>query len=118
MDGGELTMQVRWDNVNDVVAYRRGASIVPTFTTAERMKTALETGPGSYRTLIDVLNSDSMYDTVNEAELRVASRELLASGSIAIDHQGVIRLTKGEDSPSTDAPTIPLALDVSDNVDS
>jgi hypothetical protein len=117
MDGGELTMSVRWDNMTDVVSYRRVTTSVPTFTTAERMKAALVTGPGSYKTLIDVLNADQMYDVVNEAELRVASRELLASGSIAIDHQGVIRLTQDDPVELTPDNTIPLALEDVDHVE-
>lgn len=114
MPGGEMMVSVHWDNTLDRLDYRRVNASPLKEPLEERMVRALETGPASYRTLMEVLNSDQQYDLVSEAELRVASRELFRTNSISVDHAGVIRLTKenthSDGGTDTEAQSQPLAM--------
>ena len=103
MPDGEVMLNVKWDAETDAVTYRRVSNILPRLALSERIIEALETGPASYRTLLDLLNVDQNYDVVSEADLRMASRELLGT-SATIDHSGVLRLTSAV-SPDTNALT-------------
>lgn len=121
MPGGEVQIKVEWDSVTDTVTFRRLALSAPAVTLPERVADALETGPASYRVLLDILNSDQTYDMVGEAEVRGASRALLSGGIATIDHQGVLRLTKGQGSVTPEdeeGGSIPLALDTESDLDS
>lgn len=114
MPDGEVMVGVKWDAIMDSVTYRRVSTTVPLKSVGERMREALETGPASYRTLADVLNTDQQYDLVSEADLRIASRDLLSSDSIGIGNDGVIRLTKEtavKQQDDRDPPSLPLDLE-------
>jgi hypothetical protein len=108
MPGGEVTMRVEWDD--DVVRYRRVVSEEPKVPLVERITEALSTGPASYRTLLDVLNADTMYDMVDEAQVRGASKALLVNDTVSVDSNGVLRLNTKEPEPK-EIDTTPLALD-------
>jgi AAA domain len=119
MPGGEVMMRVKWDTTVDSVTYQRVVTNEPQVSLPERITEALETGPASYKTLLDILNSNYQYDMVDEAQVRGASRALLSGAIATIDNSGVLRLTKVEDGKeSKDAPSISLALDGEDSVDS
>jgi len=117
--GGEVTLTSEWNDVTDTLTFRRIVLSEPDVSLGERVVGALETGPASYKTLLEVLNSDQRFDYVDEAQLRGASRALL-SGSIAtIDSNGVLRLTKTEDvEESKDPESLPLALEEEESIDS
>jgi AAA domain len=113
MPGGEAMLRVSWNDATDTVTYRRITPNINRITLPERITDALSTGPASYRTLIDLLNSDQDYDVVDEPMVRGASKALLSGEVIAIDHAGVLRIRTQtqEDKESKDAPSLPLALD-------
>jgi hypothetical protein len=119
MPGGEVMLSVVWDDVQQSVRYRRIDTTAPRKSLGVRIIEVLSTGPSTYRGLVDILNTDQEYDLIGEAELRIASRELLADGVVSIDNSGTLRYTPHQpevDNP--DAPTVPLDLKDQDVVDS
>ncbi len=89
----DLTLSVRWDD--DSVVFRRVEDSL-VYPLAYRIIEVLATGPASYKNLIELLNDDKRYDVVTESGVRNASRELLASGQISVDHAGVLRVVTDE----------------------
>ena len=118
MPGGEVLISVKWNDVIDSVTYRKVDLSVARLPLADRIVEALGSGPASYRALMDYLNNDQNYDVVNEPDVRMASRNLIADEQIAVDYQGVLRLADKKDEENSNVNGVTqLALVPKENVE-